>query len=179
MGQYYIPMILGVKDVKEFIRLWLDAHMYGNGLKLTEHSYIGNEFVSAFEYQISEDGPFYKSRVVWAGDYADKEPESDVNLYSMASGDEYSETSKMQTPKSRITSCYRYIVNHTKKQYVDKEALKSDFHPLPLLTCEGNGAGGGDYRRHNEELCGTWARDVVSVNRTMPEGYTELQCEFE
>jgi len=47
------------------------------------------------------------------------------------------------------------------------------------LTCEGNGAGGGDYRRHNEELCGTWARDVVSVNRTMPEGYTELQCEFE
>lgn len=174
MGQYYIPMILGVKDVKEFIRLWLDAHMYGTGLKLTEHSYIGNSVVSAFEYQISEDGPFYKSRVVWAGDYASTEPESDLNLYQMARKDE----EKRQQPPTRDTSCYRYIVNHTKKQYVDKQALKSDFHPLPLLTCEGNGAGGGDYRRHNEELCGTWARDIVSVNRTQPEGYSEIQCGF-
>ena len=77
MGQYYIPIILGSQDPKEFIRLWMDAHMYGNGLKLTEHSYIGNGFVCAFEFQISEDGPFYKSRVVWAGDYAEVEPGSE------------------------------------------------------------------------------------------------------
>jgi hypothetical protein len=177
MGQYYIPMILGVKDVKEFIRLWLDAHMYGNGLKLTEHSYIGNSFVSAFEYQISEDGPFYKSRVVWAGDYADKEPESDLNLYSMAHKDEYSETSKMQTPKSRITTCYRYIVNHTKRQYVDKQGKR--IHPLPILTSDGNGRGGGDYRGPNKSLAGAWARDVISIEKDFPPGYLELHCRFD
>ncbi len=180
MGQYFIPIILGVADVKEFIRLWLDAHMYGNGLKLTEHSYLGNAFVSAFEFQISEDGPFYKSRVVWAGDYAQKEPDSDMNLYTMAQNDEASDslTTKCRKPPTRDTSCYRYIVNHTKKQYVDKSGLQSRLHPLPLLTSEGNGAGGGDYRGLNEGLCGTWARDLISVNRTLPAEYTELRCEF-
>ena len=179
MGQYFIPIILGVADVKEFIRLWLDAQMYGNGLKLTEHSYLNNSFVSAFEYQISEDGPFYKSRVVWAGDYAQKEPDSDLNLYAMAQNDEESDSTKCRKPLTRDTSCYRYIVNHTMKQYVDKNALQSRLHPLPLLTSEGNGAGGGDYRGPSKELCGTWARHVISVNRALPPAdYTELRCEF-
>ena len=171
-------MILGPADPKEFIRLWLDAHMYNNGLKLTEHSYLGNPFVCAFEYQISEDGPFYKSRVVWAGDYADKEPESDLNLYAMARQDEGTDNSKLQKPQIRNTHPYRYIVNHTTKQYVDKQGLLYQFHPLPLLTSEGNGAGGGDYRGTSEELCGTWARHVISVNRELPADYTELRCDF-
>ena len=180
MGQYYIPMILGEKDVKEFIRLWMCANMYGNGLKLTEHSYIGNSFVSAFEYQISEEGPFYKSRVVWAGDYADEEPDSKLNLYSMARIDEDNDSLKLRKPPTKDTEVYRFIVNHTKKQYVDKKSLKyfRNFHPLPLLTCEGNGRGGGDYRGSDESLCGIWARDLLSVNRDPPADYSELHCSF-
>ena len=176
MGQYYIPMILGEKDIKEFIRLWMCANMYGNGLKLTEHSYIGNSFVSAFEYQISEEGAFYKSRVVWAGDYADEEPDLKLNLHSMAREDEDTDASKLRKPQTKDTSIYRFIVNHTKKQYLDKKGHR--FHPLPLLTCEGNGRGGGDYRGSDEMLCGTWARDVISVNREPPADYTELHCSF-
>ena len=51
-------------------------------------------------------------------------------------------------------------------------------HPLPLLTAEGNGRGGGDYYGSDMELVGTWARDVISVERQVPEGYSELVCNF-
>ena len=38
--------------------------------------------------------------------------------------------------------------------------------------------GGGDYFGYNQELCGTWARDVISIEETYPEDYTELVCDF-
>jgi len=169
MGQYYKPMILGEKGIVEFIRLWLCAHSYGNGLKLTEHSYLRNTFVSAFEYLLSPEGMFYKSRVVWAGDYADNEPDTDKNLYMLA------DESKLQQSNVHDTSSYRFIVNHTKKLYVEKKGI---IHPLPLLTAEGNGFGGGDYHGTDEMLCGTWARDVISVEVEKPSDYKELVCNF-
>lgn len=180
MGQYYTPIILGdlahvINTKSEFIRIWLSAHSYDNGMKLMEHSYIKNTFVSAFEYLISPDGPYHMSRVVWAGDYADKEPDSELNLHEMADNN----SSKLQSPEMNSTTCYRYIVNHTKKQYVDKNHLEHNIHPLPLLTAEGNGCGGGDYHGHHEELCGTWARDLLSVDSVCPLEYTELHCDFE
>jgi hypothetical protein len=49
---------------------------------------------------------------------------------------------------------------------------------LPLLTAEGNGRGGGDYRGENENLIGSWARDIISVEMEIPDGYDELVCEF-
>ena len=173
-------MILGdlshVKITKnEFIRLWMDAFSYSNGSKLMEHSYLMNKLVSAFEYQISPEGRFHISRVVWAGDYADKENDSDLNLYEMVEDD----TTKLAQPPCYDTTCYRYIVNHTKKLYTDKEKLVSKIHPLPLLIAEGNGRGGGDYRGSDLELCGTWARDMISVERLCPYGYTELICNFD
>ena len=63
----------------------------------------------------------------------------------------------------------RYIVNHTKKEYVDKDIVPEDkegwkVHPLPLLTCEGNGRGGGDYRLWNEFI-GYWSRDKISIEK--------------
>lgn len=51
---------------------------------------------------------------------------------------------------------------------VDKTLLPENngwtVHPLPLLTAEGNGRGGGDYHEQNPdiELVGTWARDSIS-----------------
>ena len=40
-------------------------------------------------------------------------------------------------------------------------------HPLPLLTCEGNGRGGGDFRGNNPWI-GKWARDVISIEKKLP-----------
>ena len=168
MGQYYYPIILN-SDGK--IVVWMCAHNYNNGLKLMEHSYLGNNFVSTFEFGLSPEGPHYKSRVVWAGDYADKELDQEKNLYQMC--DEYT----MISPQVKETKMYRYIINHSKKQFVDKtKAPKQEnfaVHPLPLLTCEGNGRGGGDYRGESP-LIGSWARDIISVEEVAPEGFEEL-----
>jgi hypothetical protein len=48
-------------------------------------------------------------------------------------------------------------------------------HPLPLLTCEGNGRGGGDYRGESD-LVGRWSRDLISVEPVLAEleGYKEI-----
>ena len=174
MGQYYYPIVLSA-DGK--IVVWMCAHNYGNGLKLLEHSYLGNNFVSTFEFGLSPEGPHHKSRVVWAGDYADNEPDQEKNLYRMCN--EYT----MIVPQEKDTTTYRYIVNHSKRQFVDKMACKSGeegmkYHPLPLLTCEGNGRGGGDYPG-DSPLIGSWARDVISVEEVKPEGFDELVFHLE
>jgi hypothetical protein len=69
---------------------------------------------------------------------------------------------------------YTYIVNHTKKVYVKKTG---DLHPLPILTAEGNGRGGGDYHGPNIDMVGTWARDVISMENEAPD-YTLIECGF-
>ena len=169
MGQYYYPIVLSA-DGK--IVVWMLAHRYGNGLKLMEHSFLGNNFVSTFEFGLSPEGPHHKSRVVWAGDYADAEPEKEDNLYHECT--EYNEI----RPDEKNTDKYRFIVNHSKKLFVDKTNVpkcSNDFviHPLPLLTAEGNGRGGGDFR-DGDPLVGSWARDVISVEETAPPDFEEI-----
>ena len=179
MGQGYKPIILASQKHagKELIRTWLNSHEYGNGYKLTEHSYIGNDFVEAVEYLMSPLGMFYKSRLVWSGDYADNEEGLNENLYMMTEND--TNKYKMSCPHRVNMSSYRYVINHTQKQYVDKNnKTNSSIHPLPLLTADGNGRGGGDYRGKNLHLVGTWARNTISVEKEIPNGYEELVCEF-
>ena len=181
MGQYYKIIILADKKFKkEIIRMWMCPYAYSNGSKLMEHSYIGNNFIQALEYLISPKGMFYMSRIVWAGDYADSEEDEDYNLYMLT------DDNNIQSSKSVDTECYRYIVNHTKNLYVDKKRNidnkeKNNYlivHPLPLLVSEGHGRGGGDYNGKNAELCGTWARDTISAEETIPDGFEELVCDF-
>lgn len=174
MGQYYMPAILGVENEQTVVLAHLYSHDYGNGLKLMEHSYIGNNFVNAFESLLAPGSKYHKSPVVWAGDYADVDSDG-LNVY-----DKCHNTTKPK-PKFLIADNeFPFIVNHTKKQFVDKRQVpifNEDWaiHPLPLLTCEGNGRGGGDYRGEDpKHLIGSWARDVISVESEVPEDYTEL-----
>ena len=195
MGQYYKPCILAEKtgnDEKETVLGWMYSHDYDNGLKLMEHSWLRNDFVNTFEKLLSPRGGFSKARVVWAGDYADgekgltyqdKEGEViEVNLYNRCNP-----VNKL-TPTRVNRSRYQYIINHTKKQYVDKTKVPvTDYwedkngkewpftiHPLPLLTCEGNGRGGGDFRGDERGQVGVWARHSISVGNKIPKGYTEF-----
>jgi hypothetical protein len=186
MGQYYVAIILGeAGERREFIRAWISAHSYACGVKLMEHSYIGNPYMCAVEWLLSPKGHFWKSRLVWAGDYADDEADADEdgstsNLHSLT--DE--EPNKAIAPNVNDTmGDYPYLVNHTKRQVVDKRNVQADdrgfrIHPLSLLTAEGNGRGGGDYRGSNEEKVGSWARDVISVEREVPEGYQFVEVDF-
>ena len=167
MGQYYLAVFLA-EDGK-FIRAFVDPHSYSHGAKLTEHSYVGTTFMDAVEFMLSPQGIFYKSRVIWAGDYADPE-ESGDNLYTIARQAE----DKLVFLEKRTE--YRFILNHTKKLFINKDAL-GDIHPLAILTVEGNGRGGGDYYGSDEELCGSWARDIISVESS-DNGYIEFISGF-
>ena len=200
MGQYYKPVIL--KEDKKTPIGFAYSHDFGSGLKLMEHSWMKNDFVGFIESLLTKDMAFHKSPIVWAGDYADEEPfesipkkvvdalvkdgyeleevqKNGANLYSIA----YHSAVKLQSTTNMVLKSKdkRYLVNHDKKVFVDKTKVPKDsdgwqIHPLPLLTCEGNGRGGGDYRG-DSTLVGSWARDVISVEglkSDIPKDYTEV-----
>lgn len=167
MGQYFRSCILG-KDKKTVLQ-WLSSYTYDDGAKLTEHSYMLNGFVGAFENLLVGN----PQNVVWAGDYAKKDKGMKTNVYGRC--DETNEIMPLATVVKK-----KYIVNHDKKLFVDKSKVTADkfgwkYHPLPLLTAIGNGDGGGDfYGTDKQGLIGSWARDLISTEGRKPKGYTEI-----
>ena len=173
MGQYYKPVSI---EKKEHVY----SHRYGNGLKLMEHSWLTNEFVGAVETLIAKDGAWYGDRIVWAGDYAPKEKNRKNNLYFICKKEVHPKPSKT----------HRFVINLDTKEFVDTTKIPiSDIwtddrgkewpfiiHPLPILTCEGNGQGGGDFHK-GHPLVGTWARCRVTVSNRKP-GKTFKEIEF-
>ena len=61
MGQYFVPVNL---DKKEY----LNAHLFDCGLKLTETCYVGNSYIDALTYLLSND--WHGDNVILCGDYA-------------------------------------------------------------------------------------------------------------
>jgi hypothetical protein len=202
MGQYYTPIIL--KEDKRTPIGFANSHDFGSGLKLMEHSWMKNDFVGFIESLLVKGSPFYKTSLVWAGDYADEEPfeniPKEVIPMLVEQGFSLEDLEKSGANTQSIAECSapklspntkdfkilpiakaKYIVNHDKKQFVDKTKVPADgdgwkIHPLPLLTCEGNGRGGGDFRGESD-LVGSWARDIISIESKkadIPKGYTEL-----
>lgn len=190
MGQYYKPCVLNESgkpagwvyshDIKYYYKRedQTKGIYLGQGLKLMEHSWVDNDFVKTIEHLLTKGNAWYMKPIVWAGDYASEE-DGDKNLYEMCEDE-------MKTVKKKLTlrKEFRYIVNHTKKLYVDKtkvpggEGEYSDWkiHPLPLLTAEGNGQGGGDFRGNDpNNIIGSWARNIISVESVIPEGYKEME----
>lgn len=178
MGQYYVAVNV---DTMEHV----EPHSYDNGAKLMEHSYIGNNFVEAVEFLLIDDGKdkarWSGQRIVWAGDYADYEQDENgndlgYNLYTKLDGD------GLNMLIETIPQEYNYLVNLDKQEYVDKTKCpkgESDWqiNPLPLLTADGNGRGGGDYG-HDNDYVGSWARNRIALMKVIPEGYTEIQPDF-
>ena len=183
MGQGYNAVILS--DDGKIIRTYVHPHAYNNGYKLVEHSYIGNNFMEAVESLICPTGMFYKSRLVWAGDYADVEP-CGKSLYELVDGRPHSNPQVELSNGKSVTSDYLYVVNHTKQEYMFKGPAPSGLgkqgqhlHCLSIMTAEGNGRGGGDYDGPGMELVGTWARDVISVEKEVPVGFIHVPNVFD
>ena len=172
MGQYYKPVSV---EKREHVY----SHDFGCGLKLMEHSWVGNDFVGIVEDLIAEGGAWHGDKIVWAGDYAENEKNRQSNLWDLCKTKIKPEPSKNK---------YRYVLNMDTKEYVDTKKIPlSDvyvdekgkawpytIHPLPLLTADGNGLGGGDFYKE-DPLVGSWARNRVSVSKTKPKGYTEIE----
>lgn len=84
MGQYFICVFLA-EDGK-YIRAFVDPSSYSHGAKLAEHSYVGNSVMNSIEFMLSPSGIFYKSRLVWAGDYANPEISGQDNAEAQGPG---------------------------------------------------------------------------------------------
>ncbi len=172
MGQYYKAAILG-KNKKTVLK-WVYSWAFESGLKLMEHSWAKNPFVRAVESLIYQN----PQRIVWGGDYAKLCTGRKSNVY-----DRCKESNEVK-PETKLTDKEtRFVVNHTKKQYVDKTNVPDNdgwrIAPLPLLTCEGNGQGGGDYFAEDpNKIIGTWARDLISIEPVKPKDYTELKFDL-
>lgn len=179
MGQYYIAASIDAKQC---------VHPFG--AKLMEHSWVGNSFMLHVQQLLAPGNPWHKTRIVWTGDYSDKElftGDPERNLYDLAS-DEFTDISNQPTVDGPQT---RYIVNHSKNMYIDlsevpdsvdeheqgfKEAWK--IHPLSVLTSSGNGRGGGDYRDDYDTNVGSWAGDVISSEYEEPVGMEKYTAFF-
>ncbi len=194
MGQYFYPVSL---DKKQYVyshdfktkhkRDDGSTFTCGEGLKLMEHSYIGNKLMNAVENLIIPTGSWYKERLVWAGDYADHEAGYsktaegyDVNLHSIVQN----EGQKIHPSTKRVPKKYHYLTNHTQKVVVDLNDLQeikdwagAKIHPLSLLVCEGNGRGGGDFCGEDARI-GSWARNSISLEDHIEDGYELIECQF-
>jgi hypothetical protein len=197
MGQYFMPCSLtGNKEhVKSFVYShsikirWktYDGRMVttGVGLKLMEHSYLTSKMMLCVEALLIEGGEWHKTPIVWSGDYSDA-VRGDLNYFTMCERtDEGEHIARELIPKpltQKQAKEFRFIVNHTKKEFVDKTRVPSvdgwQIHPLSLLTAEGNGRGGGDFEGIGEKFVGTWARDIISVEKELPEGYKQIRPYF-
>ena len=155
-----------------------------------EHSYIGNDFVRSVEFLLAN--AFNGYPFVWCGDYADpvttRTGEHDIYadaghyLYEDYDSPNNSNKSKAyEALKDTIPAMpewkegtpwnpyetipyYKYLVNYSKKQYciIPKNKKGYQVHPLPLLTCSGNGRGGGDYHLEDSRI-GMWAYDKIGI----------------
>lgn len=176
MGQYYTAIFLKPREEnkQDEVTKAYHPHDFDNGAKLMESSWIGNDFDNFVEAQLLMN----PQRVVWAGDYADEEPDGQI-LHDI--GYEMRTTEGNAYTDGMLDDCY--VVNHDKKQFYKRpEYNKKEWtvNPLPILTSEGNGRGGGDYFGEEcKDLVGVWARDTIELTAIHPtEDYTEIFPEF-
>lgn len=200
MGQYYKAVVIQ-ENGDEYV---LDPTRYGNGLKLMEHSWVGNDFVNLVLSFITGN----VSRVAWIGDYSNEQ--NDNKKYNFGEGfisgaDDFNKIyidvwknyktkhikqlpSDIKQVQFTCTETDFFLINLTKKIYVDLynyclESTDRDgqwcINPLPILTCVGNGLGGGDYygERGREEI-GSWAFDRIYFSDLRPSLFTEVNLSF-
>lgn len=182
MGQYFAPVLGNNRIEKESDILgFFCTHDYNCGLKLMEHSWINNRMMNAVTYFLENSGPCH---IVWAGDYADetfKMDDEDTTLHNLCFEKKKSSKITSSAPNDYILP--RYLVNYDKNEFVDLEKCPKDkygwqVHPLPVLTADSNGRGGGDYSDNHDPLVGSWCNDEIGFVREKPENLEELQPDF-
>jgi len=144
-----------------------------NGLKLLEHSYIANSYISHI-LGLIEDNP---TNVIWLCDYS--ESEDGKNPYTWDTVQEV-ETNEMEVKRlaSRNHRENGFIINHTTNEYISLKTYKRLFaehsnewatSPLPFLTNSEEGNMGGGDLRTDEPLRGLWKNHLISYTKTLGE----------
>ena len=71
------------------------------------------------------------------------------------------------------------LLGFEREDYSDYDGDTYKIHPLPLLVLDKyKKSGGGDYFGTNQQLCGSWSRDVISLEKEIPVGFNQLICDF-
>ena len=210
MGQYFKPTLF-VENPKSNDKKVISIHSFefGQGSKLMEHSYVGNSLVLGVKSVIAYYQDMgYKIILNWAGDYADPIEGEKDNIYT-----KYTDNVKVKgyeqcgyvkdfdtivindTDEIKFIKDYqqkRFLVNDTKKTYVDYEALVPQriywnysyaqfIEPLAILCADGCGCSGSDYHGTNMEYVGTWKNDEIrflDCKDAIPEDYVGVTPEF-
>ena len=177
MGQYYMPII---KRGNKLRRVY--SHDFDNGLKLTEHSYVGNFFVNVVANDLVEN----PAQLYWCGDYAEETDFASVAMFNRIYNYAWNRKKKNRTTLENTKTDFDwskdwYYINKTKREYI-KMPKEGDwvYSPISLLTAIGNGRGGGDYRGDNN-MIGYWAGDKVYLSKNKPEKkYADIteDCDF-
>jgi hypothetical protein len=151
-----------------------------------EHSWLNSSSLLQVEQLLSPGNPWHKTKIVWTGDYADKElftGDPERNLYDLAADEFLNLTEAPTTDGPRPL----YIVNHTKNICIKMSEVPDirgkdnkgwKIHPLSILTSSGNGRGGGDYRDDDDTNVGSWAGDVISSEYDEPVGMDKFTAFF-
>jgi len=166
MGQYYIFVDIDTMQ---------GLHNEYTGVKLMEITPNGwSYFMRLVCSLMSPNGPWYRHRVVLAGDYYNETDNHEMDYYNDSTRVTFPRVVALETHEHHY-----YFINHIKKCYVSLTFEGDDqLHPLPLLLALGNGRGGGDYYGPQMDLIGSWAGDLVSVEKTIPNGYQPLDVSF-
>jgi len=175
-------------DVGSLAKLMEHSWMLNPFVGLVEKFLLGNKMpiVWAGDYADEEDFETVplalKKKVLKDNSYYENSMDvlerNGVNLYTMVTYGKYpklTHSEDIDEGKSKYDHNFntlplsktKYLVNHDKKEFVNKDKVPKDsdgwrIHPLPLLTCEGNNRGGGDFRGEHH-LIGSWARDCISI----------------
>lgn len=191
MGQYYkVFMRRGEEDKVYSVNVLNEEKgEYWNGMKLMEHSWWENPLSEAVVLSIL-DKP---THIAWVGDYAE---DDECKERGLDYNDVWGETSLKSKRLLHIDFSLdnvKYLVNNTKKVYVDMKKYyekssviwkgseqKMCIFPISLLTAIGNDRGGGDFHKGiGYDDIGTWAMDEIYVtNKNPPDGYTEKELCF-
>lgn len=157
MGQYYNAVLNG-----KVYANYVDGSY--EMAKLMEHSYMKNRYVLAIASKL-----FRKpGKLAWVGDYADTDDDNWRDEFKIRNDDNTPHITNLKWNGFMMDEYY--LVNLTKKEYVDLDAyVKASstedliINPLPLLTAVGNGKGGGDYCGNHEDMIGYWAYDDIVI----------------
>lgn len=165
MGQYFMAVTYDEHNYKVF-----DPSNYKTYCKLTEHSFVANNFLAVIYNQLLDS----QKRLWWVGDYAEMSDYPNISLPEWV----HCTLKNSKTYKKGNTDwdwgTKSYFINHSKKEFIEispYDYQKDEYilNPVSLLTAVGNGKGGGDYYGINKEFIGIWAGDVLEIKRTLPD----------
>lgn len=216
MGQYFYPYLeqgnRRTVTTPAFYAYETDRwHKKGDqvwcGLKITEHSWLGNTFMTAYAKKLYNKA----GRLIWIGDYADNKVITSADGAKTPApiqklrNDEKNATYNVENVECiyRVRKPFdisnKYIINLSRKEYLDMKAYckrSADFtycdkddptpwvlHPLSLLTATYNGGNGGDYHSNHpsHDQVGRWKYDRIIIKDYLPKyakNYNELIVTF-